>query len=258
MFDAGFGTFIAFSLLGPILLLGVIVLAITVVAGGKDHDPTGLRVRAVYLVSTCFVALFIVVGSVFALVTSIVDLIGESDERHGISIERRAPFEEDDFRFDDREERFGFAEDDHRTENAVSGAVMAALVGLAAGAVFVFHQRRMEELIAAPGFAVGPFRRPIQAYHYAVAFVAAFTALAAAAAAAYALYRIALPDYSAPDGHNERTKGARQLLSAAALLAVTGWLFLRHFERPRLWEAEVPPVANTSEPPPPPEIDLQP
>lgn len=242
MIDSSFGAFLAYSLLAPLLLIGVIALAITVVAGGKEPDPTGLRVRAAYLAVTCFVSLFFMVGSVFAVTTSIVSLVGESDA---------VSFSEDEFEFGE--------EDDARTEEAVSAAVLAALIGGAGAAVFFWHRRRMEELIASVDFAASPARRAIQAYHYTVAFVAAFTALAAAVAAAYSLYRIAAPDYAAPGAENERTRGARTLLSSAALLAVSGWLFLRFVERPREWEPELTPAAAASTAPPePPEIDLAP
>lgn len=244
MLDPGFGAYIAFSMLGPVLLVGVIALAITVVAGGKEPDPSGLRVRAVYLALACFVSLFVMVGTVFAVASAVTSLIGESDS---VSFS-----EEDDEEF--------FTEDEYRTENAVSGAVLSGVIGLAAAGVFVYHRRRMEEIIGSTGFMDRPARRAIQAYHYAVAFAAAFVGVLAAAIAAYSLYRIAAPGLSAPDTEGERTAGARQLLAWAALLGATGFLFLRHVERPRQWEAALVPAVPPplDPPPPPPEIDLQP
>ena len=261
---SGFGALIGFSLLVPVALLGVVILGIVALAGGREPDPTGQRQRATYLAAVCFVAIITLLFAGFGAVSSVVGLIGD-DEQPTIGTSGRSSGSfsvNEDGEVEEDEDGFSFSgpdssvEEDNRTENAVSGVMASLVIVVAAGVLYLFHRKLMQELIDAPDFATGPARRALNGYAYAVSFVAAIIALGAAAAVLYALYRVAAPDFSAPDTDGERESGLRQLLSSAALALGALAMFRAHFTmgerwtRPALAAAPAAAPGSGTEPPP--------
>ena len=260
-FGTGIGVLFGLSLLLPVALLGIVVLGIVAVAGGREPDPTGQRQRTVYLGAVCFVALITLLFAAFGAASSVIGLLGDGDEVHTVGARGTGFLSDDeDTTFgggDDEGSGFSFGEDDdnpiiveddgNRTEEAVSGMVAALTIALAAGAVYVFHRRLLDKQVAAPGFEGGPAQRAVNGYLYAVSFVGALVALGAAAAALYGVYRLALPDFSAPDGHDERMAGVRQLLSSAFLALAAAAMFQRHFNQAEAWTTPVTAPASDSD-----------
>jgi hypothetical protein len=251
MFESGLGTLAALSLLGPVALIGVIALCITAIAGGRDPDPTGQRQKAVYLGAACFVAVVVMLFAGFAAVNSLAGLVGEQ-QNQSVSFSTSDSLSTGSGSFSSADEPAVFqGEDDpNNTEHAINGAVLAGLFFVAAGVVFIWHRRQLDEIVAAPGFVVGPARRAVQAYVYALCFVAALIALVAGAIAIYGVFRVLAPDVTAPHADHERDAGFRQFLSSGVLAGASVLLLLQQYRRPDDWRAQadlMPPA-----PPPPP------
>lgn len=255
MFPTGLTTFLGLSLIGPVAIVGVVALVLAVVAGGREPDATGQRQKAVYLGAVCFVTLFTMLFAGFAAVNSLANLVGEHEENLSVSVTGRTTLSSNgEFSSDDDSVQgtFTSSEDDDNTENAIAGAVLAGLFFVAAGAVFVWHRTRLEAMIADPDFPVGPARRAVQAYVYAVCFVAAVVAVFAGAVALYGIFRVLAPDITAPHGSHERDGGFREFLSAGALTAAAVVLFLQAIVRPDHWKERADALPPAEPPPPPP------
>jgi hypothetical protein len=243
MFDSGLGSVVVLALVVPIAVIGVIALAITAIAGGRDPDPTGARQRAVYLGAVSFVTLFLMLFSAFAVVGSLTDLL--HDHTNSVSFSSSATLSsgsgssDNPFTVDESPQVTTTEKDvDHATEHAVSGAVGAALLFAAAAALFWWHRQRLQAIIDEPFFVTSPARRAVQAYFLSVSFVAALVALGAAASALYGVYRVVLPDFSGPTTDDEARRGLGQFLSSAALAAGAVYLFITHVFKPEEWERQ--------------------
>jgi hypothetical protein len=274
-FGSGLTVFFGLSLLAPLALLGLIVLAVVAVAGGREPDPSGARQRAVYLSAISFVAIMVMLLAGFAAVASLTELIGHDSVRSiGASTTVRGSssssssiggFSTSGDEGGTIEGSFSETEDDNNSEHAVSGAVASLLVLAAAGAVLFWHRPRFRALIDGPGLPSGPVRRAVQGYYYSVCFVTALIAIGAGAVALYGLYRIFAPGLSNPgvDQGDERESGLRTLFSFGALTAGAVYLFLMHMRRPEEWDAAEAIATGTPPPPPPPppppvETELEP
>jgi hypothetical protein len=248
------GLGLGLAALVPVALIGVIVLAIVALAGGREPDPTGTRQRAVYLGLVSFVSLFVMAIAVVAVAGSLAGLIGHQGEVMSGSISGEVssdPGSSPTFTSESSLDTSG------KTDRAVTGAVEGASVFVAALGVFAFHRRRLGAIIDSPGFAASPARRAVAAFMYAVCFVAAIAALVGVAIGLQALFRVAAPGVTAPDFGDERAEGARQLLIGAVVAVVGVTLFLWHWRKPEEWDAQAPPPV---EPPPvePPPVEPPP
>ena len=229
-----------FGLFVPVLLLGLIVLAIVGVASrGGDADPGGERPRAMYLTAVSFVTLFLTLFAAFAIVSAVVDLAMGDDD--GLELNRsEVPFEDsdgDDFTVERPDpiepSRFGTSGDaDNERYRAL---VLSGLVALASGALYVYHRQKLAAFARWLPVARGAGRRAWDAYLHTVAFVAIFIALAATVAAGYAVFQTIAPGVA---GIDEREDGLRALVPPAVLAAASAGLFLVHWRQ-----------ANRPEPP---------
>jgi hypothetical protein len=232
----------------PLALFGLLVLLVVGLTGRDEPDPDGLRPRALYLTSVCFVALFAALFSLFAVVASLVGLaLDDEDDDFALAAGPVLAAATQDFA--DRD-----SDDEH-----VSNAVGAALGAAAAGGVLWFHARRLQELVREHDIGPGPVRRAWRAYLHAVCFVAIGVTAVAGAVAAYGLFEAAAPGVT---GVESRKDGAAQALSAGLLAVGAFLLFQFHWRRTdrRAGPAfETGVVVGAPEPPPVPDpVDLEP
>ncbi len=230
MFFGGFGLFVL-----PLALLGVIVLGIvSVVAGRREPDPDGSRSYAVYLVSITFIALFVALFASFGVLSLLLDLATDGGSPGLVT--PTPGFET----FPGGPGDFG----PDATDQAISGAVGAALAALAAGALLYFHATRLLEIVDRPNFEQSGARRTFHGYLYFTCFVAALIAVGAAATAAFGIFEIIAPGVAG----TERDLGLGKLVSAAALTAASAVIFLYHWNRAEDLRARL----GAAPPPPPP------
>ena len=235
----------------PLAVFGLLVLVILVLGGRDEPDPDGLRPRALYLTSVCFLALFATLFALYAVVASLVGLALDDDAQEDFAggrvgrVELELIAQSD---FDDRDS------DDRR----VSDAVGAGLAAGAGAAVLWFHARRLQALVREHDDGPGPVRRAWRTYLHAVCFVAMVIVGVAGAVFAFGLFEAAAPGVA---GVESRKDGAAQALSAG-LLAV-GSFMVFHFHWRRSDRRASPPFESgvlvaPPEPPPAPEpVDLE-
>jgi hypothetical protein len=236
-----FGT-LGLALVLPVLYLGVVVLAVVGVGGSKEPDPTGRRQRGVYYGAVAFVALFIMLFALVAGVTALTNRVGNHDtvtpsdsitgttstgttttsttgDNGSIVTTSRPPLRAE-------------PEGNLATKRAESQALASGIVFLMAGAVFLWHKRRIDGLVVEPDFPIGPSRRPVQGYIYAVCFVAALLAIVGGSTALFGVARVLAPSITGPLRTGERTAGVRELVSAGTLTLGAVALFLWHIRKP--------------------------
>jgi hypothetical protein len=212
----GFGVLLA--------VLGILVLVVLSIAVRDEPDPDGLRSRALYLTSVCFVALFTTLFGLYAAIAALVGLALDDDGQEDFaapvelaaSADRPVLFAQSDF--DERD-----SDDRH-----VSDAVGAGLVAVAGGAVLWFHARKLRDLVREHDVAPGPVRRTWRAYLHVVCFTAILTCAVAGAVGAYGLFEAAAPGVT---GVESRKDGAAQALSAGLLGVGAFMLFHFHWRR---------------------------
>lgn len=265
-----------FELLIPIVVIGLIVLAIAAFSSDRrEPDPTGRRPYAVYLFSVVFVTLFIALFSGISVVSSIVRIglpedqgyersfrYGESGAGFGEKVApvpvapyEPAPYQsagpivvpqpgQDIATFPPNEAPLVQRYDPN--EEWIRSAVQAGLVAIAAVLVLLFHTRRADEVVHDPGFADGPARRTYHVYLYVVCFAAILITLVAGALAVYGLFRIIAPGTSGFGPQSfERNEGIHQLVTNGVLALVAAAIF--HFHWRRVPEKAAPPAEASSE-----------
>src|SRR5437667_11715252 len=136
-------TALTLSLLVPLGLIVLVLLVLVILAQHRDEaDPAGRRPYAAYLFFVTFLALFTVLFSVFALVSSLMRIaVSDNSSRSeaGSTIQlspSQNGFGVDNFRQTLRSSDSG-SDDPH-----IRGAVRAGIVGVVAGAVLLFHVGR--------------------------------------------------------------------------------------------------------------------
>ena len=229
--------FFGLELLIPLVILGLIVLAVTqVTSDRRDPDPTGRRPYAIYLFIVTFVALFVALFSLVAVASSVVHLA--LPERGFGGYEDLAAPSEFPPKFEPPPG--GSTEGPIYQEFVPVGsnvehtrqAIQAGLIFLAAVVVLLFHVRRIRDLEKAGSLSEMTIRRSYQAYLYAVCFVAVLIILVAGALAAFGIVRIAAPGATGYGGTSaERDGGIVQLVSSGILALAAYVLFLLHWRR---------------------------
>ena len=223
----------------PLVLLGLIVLAVAnATSGRQEPDPTGRRPYAIYLVSVTFVAMFVLLFSLTAVVTAVVqiplsdqvsyDAFGGVSAGAGsatVAPPGSAPPEAQTVP--------PVTELTDADKSHVREAVQAGLIAVLAALVLLFHTRKLRELIHEPGFAEGPARRTYQSYLYSVCFVSVLIVLVAGAVAAFGLIRIIVPATTGgePPGGFGRDEGIRQFVTSAFLALAASGIFAFHWRR---------------------------
>lgn len=233
---------VGFAVLVPVLLLGVLVLVVAAVAGGRNEaDPDGERPLALYLAAMAFVTIFLALGAFSTIVASGVDT-GLGDD---------TPTES--FSFDDEGneviEPLGPGAGDQRDNERVRTIVVAGLLLIVAGGLFVWHDGRLNDFRNSgrtPGW------RTAQVSGYVICFLALLTALGAVVTLGYAIFQAIAPGIAEVE---ERKDALQPAIVSAIVAAAAAGIFAYHWARldrrgtggARLAEVVAP------LPPPPPE-----
>lgn len=216
----------------PIATLGLVILGVIALAGGRQPDPTGRRPYAMYLAAVTFVSTITLVFASYACVTQLSRLGIASDES---SVSPAAPT----FEFEE------VPDPQDPDDRALSSGVLSGLIALAAGLLLFLHTRWMRDLARATDFYSGEARRTFLVEAYSACFIAVLVGLGAAVAAAYGLFRVIAPGTTAVfDSEVERNEGIIQLITSVYLVAATTLMFLIHWRRAAA-------LMKPAEPPPP-------
>jgi hypothetical protein len=231
------------ALLGVILFLFVVlavvgIFVVIVVANRADPDPAGRRPLVVYFFAVSFFSAFAVLFGTFAIVESLVQLIGG----HAA----------------------GFSGAIHPVGDAVArGAVLSSLITLVAGALLVTHLRRGLALAEGADSRRGPAGRAAQSYVSAVAFLAVLIATVATIVLLYQVIRILGPGVFILRG--TRVDALRVVVPALFLAAAAGGLAIAHLRllppdvrRFRAGPRPPGPAPMPTQPMPGPALDPQP
>ena len=187
-------------LLIPLLVVVILVL----VAGRKDDDPDGTRTQARYLGAITLVAVFVALLAFFGMVHALTDLIVDKAPRGGGGGVARS---------DDADYRM---------------AARAALLGIAASVVFVFHVRRARTLAPADGFPQQAAGRVARAALYGACFVAAIIVIVAATKGFYGLFKVVAPStFGSGNDDIVRQRGISDVISFAFLGLGGAFIFVR-------------------------------
>jgi hypothetical protein len=231
-------SFVLLGFLGPILVLGVIVLAIGALATGRgDSDPDGRRPYALYLAGVAFIALLVSLGAFGVISSATVDAVHNDD---GASLTTSG---------DDVFASSSSSSKDERTRTAVAGLIT---LGLALPLAW-WHQDRLRRLTNEPAVVGTAAWRTGQAYRYSVCFVTVLVALGAAATTGYAVFSAIAPGIS---GIGKRSNGVADAITAILVGGAAAALFVLHWRQAQQSAPVRPSVAGP--PPVPPEpIDLE-
>ena len=187
-------------LLIPLLVVVILVL----VAGRKDDDPDGTRTQARYLGAITLVAVFVALLAFFGMVHALTDLIVDKAPRGGGGGVARS---------DDADYRM---------------AARAALLGIAASVVFVFHVRRAHTLAPSDGFPQQAAGRVARAALYGACFVAAIIVIVAATKGFYGLFKVVAPStFGSGNDDIVRQRGISDVISFAFLGLGAAFIFVR-------------------------------
>jgi hypothetical protein len=243
---------VGFGLLVPVLLLGVLVLAIASAAGARgEPDPDGERPFALYLAAVAFVAIFLALGAFSAIAGSAVDA-GLGDDGPSFSDTTTIGIGAGGFETPDPilPDSFG----DQRDNERIRTIVIAGLILAASGALFLWHDGRLGEFRRA---GRGPGWRTAQTSGYLICFLALLAAFGAVVVFGYAVFQMLAPGVA---GVSERKDGVQPAVVSALVGAAAAGIFAYHWGRldrrgegrSRLAET-VAPLPPPPAPPPPPE-----
>lgn len=221
----------------PLVVAAILIL----VAGRPDDDPaSGTRTQARYLGTVGILSLFIALFALFGVVRGASDLIVDKGDRGGNKVETQIKDIVDQIpgleNLDLGDLDLGSLDlsvlggGGHRTDPDDANyrlIVQSALLALAAGAVFVFHDRRSRRIFPRDDLSGGAVARVGRAYLYGAAFVGVIVFLVAASKGAYGLFRIIAPGVTAAGNDDiERQRGIAEFLSYG-FLAVGGGVIFR-------------------------------
>lgn len=214
----------------PLLLVGGLILAGAGLARKDEYDPR--RTYVVYLLSTIFVSLLVLVAGVTMLVGNIAERVTQDSESSQY-LDRLDPYSTS------VETVYGNGEVVHSSGPGndvvdrynTAEAIQAALVSGVALLLLYFHARRLPEVTRDGDFAGSLLARTYSAYLYLVCFATVITAVVAAAVAIYALVRVAAPGSvgTLPDDV-ERDVAIVDLVQFGALAGLTALIFKWHWK----------------------------
>jgi hypothetical protein len=206
----------------PVLVAVILVL----VAARRDDDAAHTRAEARYLGAIVIVSLFVALFAMFGVVRGISDLIVDKHDTSS-SVPKEVQDAIDTIPGLGSIPGFGSA-DLHDDDADYRLAVQSALLAVAAGAVFVFHDRRARRLVPPGEIDDTATGRVARAAVYGVCFVAAIVVLVAAAKAGYGLFRVIAPGVTGQGRDDpERQRGIAELLSYAFLTGGAAFVFHR-------------------------------
>ena len=206
----------------PVVVAAILVLA----AARRDDDPSHTRTEARYLGAIIIVSLFIALFASFGVVRGLTDLIVDKhDTKTAIPKQIRDAIDT----IPGLQNLPGFGSSDLANDDAdYRLAVQSALLAVAAGVVFVFHDRRARRLVPPGEIDDSATGRVARACVYGICFVAAVVVIVSAAKAGYGFFRVIAPDVTG-DGREdpERQRGIAELLSYAFLAGGAAFVFHR-------------------------------
>lgn len=249
----------------PIALLGLLAMAIAAVVGGRSQeDPLGRRPFAIYLCAVSFISLIVVLFALSTAMSSIgriafLDSNGYDDNciygpdyiecgGSGMSSSVTRPHMDPEMGPDGDLYPFPGPPNDNSRE--IRTIVEQVAMGLTAGAVLLFHRKRLLALVNETSFSGSPAERTFMNYLYAVCFVAVLVALATGAAFLFAAFRAIAPGVtsSGPGLDPERNDALVQLLSSGVLGAVALFIFRNKWQKIEVRSASLAPT-RAPEPP---------
>ncbi|HEY8217105.1 MAG TPA: hypothetical protein VIH82_08220 [Acidimicrobiia bacterium] len=207
----------------PLVVAVILVLA----AARRDDDAAHTRTEARYLGAIVLVSLFVTLFATFGVARGLTDLIVDKHgARSGIPKEVQDAI--DSVPGLGSIPGFGSSAELRDDDADYRLAVQSALLAVAAGAVFVFHDRRARRLVPPGQIDDSATGRVARACVYGVCFIAAIVVLVAAAKAGYGLFRVIAPGVT---GHGrdapQRQLGIAELLSYAFLAGGAAFVFHR-------------------------------
>jgi len=242
-----------------LLPLGVIILAIVAVAGGRaEPDPLHERPATLYLTAVSFFAVFAVLLAVFGLASSALNLTVDhnsfssavfsdssrpqlrsctrdssgSIECSGSGVSSGAPLIKEP----------GQHDGDYR------GIVIGLIAAVLAALLFLLHYRWLRQYLA--DRVDGPGVRVWHTYLYVACFFAIVVAIPAVGALIYDLFRVIAPGVT---NTGARSDALVAFGSTSVLAAGAGILFLFHWNQsPLSTSVGVTPFAPVTPPPPEP------
>jgi hypothetical protein len=206
----------------PVLVAVILVL----VAARRDDDAAHTRTEARYLGAIVVVSLFVTLFATFGVVRGLSDLIvDKQDVRSAVPEDVQDAIDN----IPGLGSIPGFSASELRNDDAdYRLAVQSALLAVAAGLVFVFHDRRARRLVPPGEIDETATGRVARACVYGICFVAAIVVIVAAAKAGYGVFRVIAPDVTGAGRDDpERQRGIAELLSYAFLTGGAAFVFHR-------------------------------
>jgi hypothetical protein len=202
---------------GLVLPLGLLVLVVLVLSGGRDLDPTGKRTFTLYVSIVSFVAVFVALIASTALVDSLTEKIKDDAASEGFGDD-----EIDEDVFDADVGNSDVSENDRVLRGVVrSGLVLAISVG-----VLVFHVRRRRDYRSDAEFDGSPSWRADRAFLYSVCLTSVLVVLFAAGFGSFEIFRLAAPGvFGEGDDDTVRRSALQALLTLGWLSAVAACIF---------------------------------
>jgi hypothetical protein len=214
----------------------IVAVILVLVAGRRDDDPAQTRTQARYLGSIMLVSLFVALFAFFGVARALTDLIVDKGDAVTSASDGTANFPKELRDILEQLPQSGSSQGGVASGDAIGrsddgdyrAAMQAGLLGVAALAVFVFHDRRGRRLVPADRFAEGGTARVARAALYGACFVAAVIALLAAAKGVYGIFRVIAPGITGNGSDDvERQRGIAQLISFGLLSGASVFIFLR-------------------------------
>jgi hypothetical protein len=252
----------------PLGFFGLLILLVVAVTNRGETDPGGRRPYAAYLFLVCFVGVFVLLFSTFALANAGVRVITGTDAHNGSHVEfgvggvsqrqtftacgRSIPVPGSSGSLGGSDSSSGsgslsneitpcpspgnvehptLVRERGRHDAAARTAAQAGLAALVAALLLAFHFRRVPQLVEEPGFAGSGAERMYRTYLYAVCFVAVLIVVGAAVSAVYGVFRALGPGVFAPSALHARKSGVAELLSGAILAGLAAIVFATHWQR---------------------------
>jgi len=241
-----------------LLPLGVIVLAIVAIAGGRaEPDPLHERPATLYLTAVSFFAVFAVLFAVFGLASSALNLtvdhgyptatfLGSTARSQSCSGDSNGNITCDNSSGAPLIRAPGQHDEDYR------GIVVAVIAGLLAALLFLLHYSWLRRYLA--DRVDGPGVRVWHTYLYVACFFAVVIAIPAVGAVIYDLFRVIAPGVT---NTGTRSHAMVSFGSTIVLAAGAGIVFLFHWNQTPLSTSVgvapfAPPPPPPPQPPPPP------
>ncbi|MGH2754151.1 MAG: hypothetical protein ACRDLB_06920 [Actinomycetota bacterium] len=200
----------------PLILIGALIFGGVAIGTRREPDPTGRRPYAIYLLTVLFLAILGGLTALPGIGMETVDLIvHESDEPSEIGLSGGDEFVQ------------AFYPEDVRAQDASALLAYVVVLGVS-GALFLWHRRRLTELMGEASFSGSPSERTYTSSLYLTSFTALIIGVTAAVSAVLALGDIIAPGTLASGPSSfVRDAAYAQLVSSLLGIAIS-YLVLRN------------------------------